>query len=67
MQARRLNVFFYGLFMDEALLHAQGFSPANPRRAMRSDLSPQAGRGDGPPPHFSTTTSLICITGAMSV
>jgi hypothetical protein len=33
MQARRLNVFFYGLFMDEALLRAQGFSPANPRRA----------------------------------
>jgi hypothetical protein len=33
VQARRLDVFFYGLFMDEALLRAQGFSPVNPRRA----------------------------------
>jgi hypothetical protein len=33
MQPRRLNVFFYGLFMDEGLLRAQGFFPANPRQA----------------------------------
>jgi hypothetical protein len=25
IQARRLKVFFYGLFMDEARLRAQGF------------------------------------------
>lgn len=39
MQARRLNVFFYGLFMDEALLRAQGFSPANPRRARAQGMA----------------------------
>ena len=33
MQVRRLNVFFYGLFMDETPRAQQGFSPVNPRRA----------------------------------
>ena len=30
---RRINAFFYDHFMDDALLHARGMSPADPRRA----------------------------------
>jgi hypothetical protein len=32
-QARRVNVFFYGLFMDPELLRAKGLEPLHPRRA----------------------------------
>jgi hypothetical protein len=30
---RRVDVFFYGLFMDAAALHAKGFDPADLRQA----------------------------------
>jgi hypothetical protein len=30
---QRLDVFFYGLFMDEALLQTKGLNPQNPRLA----------------------------------
>lgn len=33
MTARRLNVFFYGLFMDAELLRSKGAAPLNLRRA----------------------------------
>ena len=33
MESRRVSVFFYGLFMDQELLHAKGLEPLNPRRA----------------------------------
>jgi hypothetical protein len=33
MAARRIEVFFYGLFMDVALLQQQGLRPSNVRRA----------------------------------
>jgi hypothetical protein len=33
MESRRLNVFFYGLFMDETALRAKGFNPRNARPA----------------------------------
>ena len=33
MTARRLNVFFYGLFMDVELLRSKGAAPLNLRRA----------------------------------
>ena len=33
MGARRVGVFFYGLFMDPDLLRAKGLDPARPRRA----------------------------------
>ena len=33
MASRRIDVFFYGLFMDVALLQQQGIQPANVRRA----------------------------------
>ena len=32
-QSRKIDVFFYGLFMDEALLRAQGMNPGNRRMA----------------------------------
>jgi hypothetical protein len=31
---RRIDVFFYGLFMDEALLHAKGIVPQHRRLAV---------------------------------
>jgi len=33
MASRRIDVFFYGLFMDVALLQQQGIQPCNVRRA----------------------------------
>ena len=33
MSVRRIDVFFYGLFMDEALLRAKGTDPSDPRVA----------------------------------
>ena len=33
MAARRINVFFYGLFMDAGLLRAKGANPLNIRLA----------------------------------
>jgi len=32
-EARRIDVFFYGLFMDDALLREKGMSPTNRRMA----------------------------------
>ncbi len=50
---RRIDVFFYGLFMDETLLHAKGIEPQNRRLAAlenfrlvigeRATLVPSAG------------------------
>lgn len=33
MSDRRLDVFFYGLFMEVAVLRKIGLTPVNPRRA----------------------------------
>jgi hypothetical protein len=33
MESRRLNVFFYGLFMDAMALRAKGLNPCNARQA----------------------------------
>ena len=53
-EARRIDVFFYGLFMDEALLREKGVNPLNRRVASvenftlvigaRATLVPRAGR-----------------------
>lgn len=53
-KARRIDVFFYGLFMDDALLRDKGMKPMNRRRAFvenfslvigaRATLVPCAGR-----------------------
>ncbi len=38
-QARRIDVFFYGLFMDEDLLREKGVSPDNRRLAAVENFS----------------------------
>jgi Gamma-glutamyl cyclotransferase, AIG2-like len=46
MKARRVQVFFYGLFMDADLLRAKGVDPLNPRpacvRGMRLSIGHRA-------------------------
>ena len=43
MQPRRLNVFLYGLFMDEAALRTKGFDPVNSRHACVPGMSLRIG------------------------
>ena len=38
-EVRRIDVFFYGLFMDEALLREKGANPANRRSASVENFS----------------------------
>ena len=38
-EVRRVELFFYGLFMDEALLREKGLNPLNPRTAFVEDFS----------------------------
>jgi Gamma-glutamyl cyclotransferase, AIG2-like len=40
---RRIDVFFYGLFMDENALHGKGLRPAHPRRASVNGFSLRLG------------------------
>ena len=44
MTARKIDVFFYGLFMDSTLLHEAGVSPANPRRGYVEGFALRIGR-----------------------
>ena len=44
MSARRVDAFFYGLFMDIELLRESGVLPANPRRARAVGSSNSGGR-----------------------
>jgi hypothetical protein len=39
VEVRRLDVFFYGLFMDDALLQEKGINPGNRRMAFVEDFS----------------------------
>ena len=43
METRRLSVFFYGLFMDQAALRAKGLDPANPRPASVNGMALRIG------------------------
>jgi hypothetical protein len=43
-QDAKVEVFFYGLFMDEALLRGKGLSPENPRVASVENLRLAIGR-----------------------
>jgi len=38
-QARRIDIFFYGLFMDDALLREKGMNPLNRRMARVDNFS----------------------------
>jgi hypothetical protein len=45
MSERRIDVFFYGLFMDTEILRAGGVAePANPRRAFVDDFELRIGQ-----------------------
>jgi hypothetical protein len=39
MTDRRVEAFFYGLFMDREILRASGVAPLNPRRAYVDDVA----------------------------
>ena len=41
---RRVDVFFYGLFMDEELLRSKGFRPESPEQAVVEGLSLRIGQ-----------------------
>ena len=44
MTARRINVFFYGLFMDADALRTKGVQPAHPRRCCVSGFTLRIGQ-----------------------
>ena len=44
MSARRIDAFFYGLFMDVEVLRDAGVSPGNARRAYVDDFALRIGR-----------------------
>ena len=44
MTQQRMDVFFYGLFMDSAVLRAQNVQPENPRRASVDGYALRIGR-----------------------
>ncbi|KRR13750.1 hypothetical protein CQ12_17860 [Bradyrhizobium jicamae] len=44
MDARSINVFFYGLFMDAEALRANGFRPIEPRQACVAGMTLQIGQ-----------------------
>ena len=44
MAPRRINVFFYGLFMDADALRAKGVRPVNPRRGCVSGFALRIGQ-----------------------
>ncbi|HMH16602.1 MAG TPA: gamma-glutamylcyclotransferase family protein [Burkholderiales bacterium] len=41
---RRVDAFFYGLFMDESVLRKSGVTPSNPRRASVTDFALRIGQ-----------------------
>src|SRR3954447_945986 len=43
MEARRVSVLFYGLFMDQAALRAKGLDPVNPRSACVNGMALRIG------------------------
>ena len=44
MNDRRIDAFFYGLFMDAEILRDNGATPMNPRQAFVDDLALRIGR-----------------------
>ena len=44
MSVRRIDAFFYGLFMDAEILRASGVAPQNPRAARVDDFGLRIGR-----------------------
>lgn len=44
MSGRRIDVFFYGLYMDASILREGGATPENPRRAYVADFALRIGQ-----------------------
>ena len=44
MSDRRIDIFFYGLFMDVEILRKSGAAPGNPRRAFVDDFALRIGQ-----------------------
>jgi hypothetical protein len=44
LPGRRIDAFFYGLFMDESILRQSGVTPVNSRRAYVSDFALRIGK-----------------------
>jgi hypothetical protein len=44
LRNRRVDAFFYGLFMDESALRKSGVTPSNPRRACVTDFALRIGQ-----------------------
>jgi hypothetical protein len=60
MPRRRIPVFFYGLFMDAALLRARGIDPVAPRRACARGYALRiAGRATLVPEDGGRTTGVV--------
>jgi hypothetical protein len=55
-EARRIDVFFYGLFMDDALLREKGIKPANRRMASVEKFSLRIG---------ARATLIPCASGTV--
>jgi hypothetical protein len=66
MSERRIDGFFYGLFMDEAVLREAGVAPANPRQAYVKDFALRIGRRATlvPSPGARAYGMLIALTHA---
>lgn len=59
-KVRRIDVFFYGMFMDDALLRAKGLNPVNRRTALVENFSMVIGaRGTLVPDPGSTVHGVL--------
>ena len=66
METRRIDGFFYGLFMDAQVLHEAGTKPSNFRRAYVADFALRIGRRATlvPSPGARAYGMLISLTHA---
>ncbi len=63
---RRIDAFFYGLFMDESILRQSGVTPVNPRRAYVDDFALRIGERATLVPHTGARAfgMLLALTHA---
>ena len=63
---RRIDAFFYGLFMDESTLRQSGVTPVNPRRAYVDDFALRIGQRATLVPHTGARAfgMLLALTHA---
>lgn len=66
MQPRRIDTFFYGLFMDESILRHCGVAPSNPRQAYVDDFALRIGQRATLVPHTGARAfgMLMALTHA---